>query len=147
MQTMIVYFVGCVIGFIVHRIFQTESMWMNVAQFSIFFAFMYTFIGRFMPSVRNSLIKMVPSSIPNPKMIVNVTGWLEFVIAISVFIPKVNFVFSVIGIILCFVLFPGYMKAHAKNITIGGKVPMNIYLRALLQILFIVSFIIIFKHA
>ncbi|ASE34362.1 hypothetical protein [Mammaliicoccus sciuri] len=147
MQTMIVYFVGCFIGFIVHRIFQTESMWMNVAQFSIFLAFMYTFIGRFMPSIRNSLIKMVPSSVPNPKMIVYVTGWLEFVIAISVFIPKLNMVFSVIGIILCFVLFPGNIKAHAKNISLGDKAPTNIYLRAFLQILFIVSFIIIFKHA
>ncbi|WP_314347767.1 hypothetical protein [Mammaliicoccus vitulinus] len=147
MQTLIVYFVGCFIGFIVHRLFQTENIWMSIAQFSIFITFMYTFLGRFIPSIRKSLIQMVPDGIPNPKLVVYFTGWLEFIIAISVFIPKLNYIFSVVGIILCFMLFPGNMKAHARNISFGSKAPTNIYLRACIQILFIVSFIIIFKHA
>lgn len=128
---------------ITHFVFDTDSVLKSFAQFSILISFIYTFIGRFVPNVRSSLIKMVPSIIPFPKFIVYLTGILEVIIAVGVLIYPIQSLMSMIGIILCIILFPANVKAFKEKIDLNGKPPTNIWLRLVVQLLFIFSFSLI----
>lgn len=143
MVTLIIYLLGGIIGMITHFVFDTDSVLKSFAQFSILISFIYTFIGRFVPNVRSSLIKMVPSIIPFPKFIVYLTGILEVIIAVGVLIYPIQSLMSMIGIILCIILFPANVKAFKEKIDLNGKPPTNIWLRLVVQLLFIFSFYLI----
>lgn len=144
MQTFIIYCVGALLGCMVSLLFKTtENMLLTAAQFSIILSFLYTFMGRWIPPVRDSLIRMVPALFPFPTLIVYATGIIELFIAIGVLIPATQQISSIIGIILCIVLFPANIKAFKQNIHLGTKPPTNIYVRFVVQCLFIASFILI----
>ncbi|WP_052400801.1 DoxX family protein [Oceanobacillus jeddahense] len=143
MQTLIIYCFGAFLGMIISLLFKTDHMLLTAAQFSIFISFLYTFMGRLIPAVRESLIQMVPAIFPFPKFIVYATGMIELLIAIGVFFPSAQLIASIAGIIICIVLFPANIKAFKQNIHLGTKPPTNIYVRLFVQCLFIASFILI----
>lgn len=145
MITLIIYIIGGVIGLLLYVLFGGNSLLYSFAQFSIFLSFLYTFIGRLIPNVRYSLIQMVPLKIPFPTFIVYSTGLLELVISIGILFEQTQSFSSIIGIILCVSLFPANVKAHKEGVRLNGNEPTNIWLRLIIQILFILSFVIILR--
>ncbi|WP_277586128.1 DoxX family protein [Psychrobacillus antarcticus] len=76
---------------------------------------------------RYSLIKMVPSKFPFPKEVVYLTGFVELLIAIGILINPLQHLISIIGILLCIVLFPANIKAFIENIKFNGEPPTNLF--------------------
>jgi uncharacterized membrane protein len=70
---------------------------------------------------RPDLIKMVPSSVPNPGFMVTLTGILEMIGAICLLIPFTTPFASIGMAILLIILFPANIHATRKKITIAGK--------------------------
>ncbi|AQL55583.1 hypothetical protein [Abyssicoccus albus] len=143
MKTLIVYLFGCLIGLTVFLILPSSHLILITMKWSIIISFLYTFIGRLIPKIRLSLIRMVPDNIPYPKVIVYLTGILELLISISLLFGLYEVLMSYIGIFLCIILFPANIKAYRQNIKLGDTSPTNIYLRFIIQLLFILSFVCI----
>lgn len=91
---------------------------------------------------RPDLIRMVPDIFPQKAMIVSITGYLEIVGAIAIMIPFTSR-FAAIGlVILLMVMFPANVRAARHKLTIGGSSVPNLYVRTLLQLIFIAAVIL-----
>jgi uncharacterized membrane protein len=86
---------------------------------------------------RSDLIRMIPPAFPRPDIVVTTTGLLEILGAIGLLIPTTAPAASVCLGLLLIAMFPANVRAARWNLTIGGKPPTALPLRALLQIIFI----------
>ncbi|MCH5584490.1 DoxX family protein [Shimazuella sp. AN120528] len=88
---------------------------------------------------REDLIRMVPSSFPNPDLLVTITGWLEIIGAIGILIPQTS-VYASLGLAIMLVaMFPANIKAAREGLTIAGQPTPKIVIRTILQIIFLVA--------
>ena len=91
---------------------------------------------------RPDLIKMVPPSVPNPQLMVTITGILEIIGAIGLLIPFTSN-FASIGLAsLLIIMFPANIFAARKGIKIDGKPTTPLFLRTILQIIFLTAVIL-----
>lgn len=88
---------------------------------------------------RGELIAMVPGFFQRPDLMVSVTGVLEILGAAGLWIPPVAPVASICLALLLIALFPANVRAARNHLTIGGRPATALPLRALLQLVFIVS--------
>jgi uncharacterized membrane protein len=90
-------------------------------------------------SRRVDLIRMVPPVFPKPDWIVTATGCLEIAGAIGILIPAVSNAASICLIVLLIAMFPANVYAARENVTIGGRPVPRLFVRSLLQIVFIAA--------
>jgi uncharacterized membrane protein len=88
---------------------------------------------------KEDLIRMVPSIFPTPDLIVMITGLLEIAAAIGILIPALSRVVSICLAILFIAMFPANIKAAKEKLTMGGKQVPSLWLRTIIQIIFIVA--------
>ncbi|GAA0134916.1 DoxX family protein [Paenibacillus sp. YSY-4.3] len=86
---------------------------------------------------RPDLIRMVPPVFPRKEWIVSVTGWLEIAGAIGILLPKFSLAASICLTVLLIAMFPANVYAAREQLTIGGKPVPKLFVRVLLQIVFI----------
>lgn len=91
---------------------------------------------------RPDLIKMVPPSVPNPQLMVTITGILEIIGAIGLLIPFTSNIASIGLALLLIIMFPANIFAARKGITIDGKPTTPLFLRTILQIVFLTAVIL-----
>jgi uncharacterized membrane protein len=91
---------------------------------------------------RPDLIKMVPPSVPNPQLMVTITGILEIIGAIGLLIPFTSNIASIGLALLLIIMFPANIFAARKGITIDGKPTTPLFLRTILQIIFLTAVIL-----
>jgi uncharacterized membrane protein len=91
---------------------------------------------------RPDLIKMVPPSVPNPQLMVTITGILEIIGAIGLLIPFTSNIASIGLALLLIIMFPANIFAASKGITIDGKPTTPLFLRTILQIIFLTAVIL-----
>jgi len=91
---------------------------------------------------RPDLIKMVPPSVPNPQLMVTITGILEIIGAIGLLIPFTSNIASIGLALLLIIMFPANIFAARKGITIDGKPTTPLFLRTILQIIFLIAVIL-----
>ncbi len=93
---------------------------------------------------RPDLIRMVPTSLPRPDLLVTMTGVLEILGAIGVMLPKVA-PYAALGLAFMLVaVFPANMHAARQRLTIAGVPVAALLPRALLQIVFLAATIAVF---
>jgi len=92
---------------------------------------------------RPDLIKMVPSSVPNAGLMVTITGILEVIGAIFLLIPITSNMASIGLALLLIILFPANINASRKGLTIAGKPTTPLFLRSILQIIFLVAVLLV----
>lgn len=88
---------------------------------------------------KEDLIRMVPSVFPRPDLIVIVTGLLEIAAAIGILIPALSRVVSICLAILFIAMFPANIKAAKEKLTMDGKQVPSLWLRTVIQIIFITA--------
>src|SRR4051794_16593674 len=88
------------------------------------------------------LIKMVPPSVPNPQLMVTITGILEIIGAIGLLIPFTSNIATIGLALLLIIMFPANIFATRKGITIDGKPTTPLFLRTILQIIFLTAVIL-----
>ncbi|AWG44737.1 hypothetical protein BEH_25595 (plasmid) [Priestia filamentosa] len=91
---------------------------------------------------RLDLIKMVPPSVPNPALMVTITGILEIIGAIGLLIPFTSNIASIGLALLLIIMFPANIYAARKGSTIDGKPTTPLFLRTILQIIFLTAVIL-----
>jgi uncharacterized membrane protein len=91
---------------------------------------------------RPDLIKMVPPSVPNPQLMVTITGILEIIGAIGLLIPFTSNIATIGLALLLIIMFPANIFAARKGITIDGKPTTPLFLRTILQIIFLTAVIL-----
>lgn len=93
---------------------------------------------------RPDLIRMVPSSFPQPDLLVTVTGILELMGAIGLTLPKVA-PYAALGLAVMLVaVFPANVHAARRRMTIAGRPVEALLPRALLQLVFLAATIAVF---
>lgn len=112
------------------------ATWMDSARFALATMFASTAISHFAP-VKKDLIAMVPPRLPHPALIVFVTGIMELAGAVGLLIEKTR-LWAALGLVLLLVaMFPANASAARRGIRIRGRPVSPIWIRAPMQILFI----------
>ncbi|MGC2660184.1 MAG: hypothetical protein WA324_19670 [Bryobacteraceae bacterium] len=74
---------------------------------------------------------------PRPGLLVTITGTLEILGAIGLFVPRTAFAASICLILLLIVIFPANIRAAREKLTIAGAAVPGLAARTALQIIFI----------
>lgn len=112
--------------------------WQESLQFAVGVMFLLTASAHW-GKRRTDLIRMIPLTIPNPRLWVTLTGVLEIIGAIGMNIPQLSLI-SAIGLTcLLLAMFPANIYAARHGLSIGGRPVPPLLHRTLLQIVFIVA--------
>ncbi|HEX2616443.1 MAG TPA: hypothetical protein VHL57_02820 [Flavobacteriales bacterium] len=86
---------------------------------------------------RVDLLRMVPPTLPQPALLITVTGLLEIAGAIGLLIPTLVHTAAVGLSLLLLVMFPANVYAAGSGATLDGRPVMPVLPRALLQFVFL----------
>jgi uncharacterized membrane protein len=88
---------------------------------------------------REDLIRMVPTSLPRPDVLVTITGIGEILGAIGLLIPGAAPVAALGLALLLIALFPANVRAAQQAITFGGRPATPLPARTFIQIVFLTA--------
>jgi uncharacterized membrane protein len=112
------------------------GMWLSSARFALSTMFAFTAVSHFAP-MRKDLIAMVPPALPRPDLIVLATGFLEIAGAIGLVIPATRAWAAWRLMALLIAMFPANVRAARQELAIRGRPASPLWIRAPMQILFI----------
>ena len=90
---------------------------------------------------RPDLIRMVPPALPRPDLFVTLTGVLEILGAIGLFVPWTARAACICLALLLVALFPANIHAARKNLSIAGRRVPSLPVRGAIQVVFIVTLV------
>jgi uncharacterized membrane protein len=111
--------------------------WLACARFALATMFLFTAVAHFAPT-RKDLIVMVPPSFPRPDLLVTATGIFEAAGAIGLLLPSARFWAACGLILLLLAMFPANVSAAQRGLELRGKAVTPLWVRAPMQVLFIV---------
>jgi len=88
-------------------------------------------------NLRDDLAKMIPPGVPNPGLVVTVTGLLEVLGAIGLMIPATRTAAAWALIVFFVAVFPANVRAARQGIALGDRPVTRLWLRAPMQGAFI----------
>jgi uncharacterized membrane protein len=88
-------------------------------------------------SMRPDMIAMVPPSVPNPELMVTITGICEILGAIGLLVPRTRRIAAACLIVFLLAVLPANIHAAQAGVTLRGVPPTPIIPRVALQALFI----------
>ena len=88
-------------------------------------------------SMRADLVRMVPPGVPNPELMVTMTGICEVLGAIGLLVPLTRRLAAALLIVLLAAVLPANIHAAREGLTIGGAAATSLWPRVALQLLFI----------
>jgi uncharacterized membrane protein len=112
------------------------ASWKDSARYALVVMFIFTATAHF-NKMKHDLAQMVPSSFPRPLLIVYLTGILELLGAAGLVLPQFRRLAGVCLIALLIGMFIANVNAAQRGVTLRGKPPTPLWLRAPMQILFI----------
>ena len=86
-------------------------------------------VGSLLIPMKEDLIKMVPRIFPYPRLLMYVTGGFEVLGAIGPLIPATRGVVGFCLAALLITMFPAYVNAAIKHISLRGQSPTPLWLR------------------
>jgi uncharacterized membrane protein len=113
------------------------ATWLSSARVALATMFLFTAISHFAP-MKKDLIAMVPPGLPRPDLLVFITGVAEFAGALGLLFQVTTF-WAACGLIaLMLLMFPANVSAARRGTQIRGRRATALWLRAPMQVLFIV---------
>jgi uncharacterized membrane protein len=88
---------------------------------------------------RADLVRMVPTALPAPGILVTVTGLLGIEGAVGLLLPQTARAAAICLAVLLIALFPAYVRAARHGFTILGRPAMSVAVRGAMQAVFIVA--------
>jgi uncharacterized membrane protein len=98
--------------------------------------FLFTAIAHF-NNLRADLVTMVPPWVPQPEMMVTITGVCEIAGAIGLLIPRTRRIAGIALIVMLVALLPANIYAAQRGLTLGGDPVTALVPRIVLQVVFI----------
>ena len=112
------------------------ATWQDCARYALVVMFLFTATAHF-NKMKHDLARMIPTSFPRPLMIVYITGVLELLGAAGLVLPQFRRFGGICLIALLVGMFIANVNAAQRGVTLRGKPPTPLWLRAPMQILFI----------
>lgn len=106
-------------------------------RFALATMFVFTAASHFLPRTRADLIRLVPTSLPAPGLLVSLTGTLEFAGAIGLAIAPLAWLAALALAALLVALFPANIYAARAGLEIAGRRAMPLRVRLPLQLFWI----------
>jgi uncharacterized membrane protein len=113
------------------------ATWHGSACYAFAVMFVFTGIAHF-NKMKHDLAQMVPAVLPRPLLLVYFTGVLEFMGAVGLLLPRFRSLAGICLIALLIAMFPANVNASLKGTMLAGKAATPLWLRAPMQLLFIV---------
>lgn len=111
--------------------------WRAATLFALAAMLFFTATAHF-TTMKEDLVRMVPSWVPNPPLIVFATGILEIAGGIGLLIPRTRRIAGIALILFFIAVFPANVHAARSGVSLGGSPATSLWLRAPMQILFII---------
>jgi len=112
------------------------STWHDSARYALALMFIFTATAHF-NKMKHDLARMIPAYFPHPLLLVYVTGVLELIGALGLLLPQFRTLAAICLIALLVGLFVANINAARKGVTLRGKPPTPLWLRAPMQVFFI----------
>ncbi len=110
------------------------SSWSGALRFALAAMFAFTALSHFLPRTRPDLVRMVPPRLPNPGLLVTVTGVLEFSGAVGLLVPPLIRASSYALMLLLLALFPANVHAARMRLLVAGRPATPLVIRLPLQL-------------
>src|SRR6267143_4857263 len=111
--------------------------WAGAIRYALATMLLFTASAHF-TKMKSDLVRMMPDWIPRPLGLVYFTGVCEIAGAIGLLLPSVRQAAGIALIVFFIVVFPANVKAARTGVAVGGKRTTPLWLRASMQVLFIV---------
>ena len=115
---------------------QAFASWQDSARYALVVMFVFTATAHF-NKMKHDLAQMIPVRFPRPLLIVYITGILELLGAAGLVLPEFRRLAGICLIALLVGMFIANVNAAEKGVTLRGKPPTPLWLRAPMQILYI----------
>jgi len=115
---------------------QVLSSWQVSARYALAVMFIFTATAHF-NKMKHDLARMIPAYFPRPLLLVYVTGLLELMGAAGLLLPQFRGPAGICLIALLVSMFVANMNAAQNGVTLRGKPPTPLALRAPMQVFFI----------
>ncbi len=110
--------------------------WTGATRIGLAVRFCFTAAAHFY-SMRPDLIRMLPPAVPNPELMVTVTGLCEIAGAVGLLIPGTRRVAAVSLILLLLAMLPANIHAAQSGATLRGAAAMPLVPRIVIQLIFV----------
>ncbi|HXY08378.1 MAG TPA: DoxX family protein [Terriglobales bacterium] len=110
--------------------------WQDSARYALVVMFVFTATAHF-NKMKHDLARMIPAYFPRPLLLVYVTGILELLGAAGLVLPQFRRLAGMCLIALLVGMFVANVNAAWQGVTLRGKPPPPLWLRAPMQVLFI----------
>ncbi|WP_067490810.1 DoxX family protein [Actinomadura hibisca] len=132
--------IALIVGFVGARIAGYAGVdaldgWHPALRVGVAVMFLLTAFAHFFPKLRASLVEMVPPNLPQPELLVTITGVLEFAGAVGMLIPATAPWAAGCLILLMIVMFPANVSAARRGTEQGTPLGR----RTVLQVVFIAA--------
>ena len=111
--------------------------WPAATRYALATMLAFTATAHFTP-LRHNLVRMVPSWVRWPRAAVYFTGVCELAGAVGLLVPRVRLAAGIALIVFFILVFPANVKAARTGVGVGSKSATPLWLRAPMQVLFIV---------
>ena len=118
---------------------QSAATWTGALRLALALMFAFTAVTHFAPRTRADLIRMVPPWLPQPALLVTVTGVLELVGAAGLLVPSLASVAALALVALLIAMFPANVHAARTRQTIAGRRATPLVVRLPLQLFWIAA--------
>jgi uncharacterized membrane protein len=112
------------------------ASWQHSALYALAVMFVFTATAHF-NQMKHDLAQMIPSYFPRPLLIVYITGVFELLGAAGLVLPQFRRLAGICLIALLVGMFIANVNAAQRGVTLRGKPPTPLWLRAPMQILLI----------
>ena len=112
------------------------ASWRDSARYALVVMFIFTATAHF-NKMKHDLARMIPPYFPRPLLVVYITGALELLGAVGLVLPEFRRLAGICLIALLIGMFIANVNAAQRSLTLRGKPPTPLWLRAPMQILFI----------
>ena len=113
--------------------------WWPALRVGLALMFVLTGLAHFGLGRRDALIAMVPPRLPNPAVLVTVTGVLELAGAAGLLLPATARVAAACLAVLMLLMFPANVSAARRHLRLSGRPVTPLRARIPLQVLFVAA--------
>src|SRR5215469_8763146 len=112
------------------------ASWQNSARYALVVMFIFTATAHF-NKMKHDLARMIPAYFPHPLLLVYFTGILELLGAAGLMLPQFRNLAGICLIALLVGMFIANVNAAQKGVSLRGKPPTTLWLRAPMQVFFV----------
>ena len=112
------------------------ASWQGSARYALIVMFIFTATAHF-HKMKHDLARMIPPYFPRPLLLIYITGVLELLGAAGLMLPQFRRLAGICLIALLVGMFVANVNAAQKGVTLRGKPPTPLWLRAPMQVLFV----------